>query len=217
MAVSKLVSRSGVTLEVKAYSLIITYTGLTGTFEVGETVTGGTSTATAEIVYVDAANSKLLVASVTGTFQDAETVTGGTSSASATTSGTPANAWFASYVTFGRPKNSIAVSDSRGTQTITDFSTAEDNFFDTITDGRTGSISWTANLVTNDAGYYMADGAFRFNLDSRVKVTTVSRDGTLTKAYEYEGLFSDRSLTFNESGVAETSWTFAVSDEGPFA
>lgn len=217
MAVSKLVSRSGVTLSVKAYGLVITYTGVSGAFEVGETVTGGTSTATGEILYVDTANSKLLIGGVSGTFQDAETITGGTSSASATTSGTPANAWLGSYVTFGRPKNAITITDSRGTQTITDFSTAEDDFFDTITDGRTGSISWTANLVTNDAGYYVADGAYRFNLDSRVKVATVSRDGTLTKNYEFEGVFSERTITLNESGVAETSWSFGISDEGPFA
>jgi len=215
MAVNKLVSRSGVTLSVNAYALSIAYTGLTGTFQVGETVTGGTSAATGTVIYDS--GTVMLVADVTGTFADAETITGGTSSASATTSGTPANSYLASYVAFGRPKSAITISDSRGTQTITDFTTPENDFFDTIADGRTGSISWTANLVTNDAGYYIADGAYKFNLDARVKVSTVSRDGTLTKDYEYEGIFSEQSVTFNESGVAETSWTFNMSDQGPFA
>lgn len=217
MAVGNLVSRSGVTLSLKAYGLIISYTGLSGTFTVGETLTGGTSSATGTIVYVSTSDSEILVADVSGTFQDAETVTGGTSSASATTSGAPANGWLTSYVTFGRPKNSISISDSRGTQTITDFDSAEDDFFDTVTDGRTGSISWTSNHVTTDDGYYVGDGAYTFNLDARVKVATTTRDGATTKDYEYEGIFSDRSITFNESGIAEASWTFNMSDEAPFA
>lgn len=217
MAVSKLVSRSGVTLSVNTYGLKVVYSTLSGTFQVGETVTGGTSSATGVIVYDDTANTTLVLASVTGTFSASETITGGTSSATATVTGTPANGWLAAYVAFGRPKNAISVTDSRGTQTITDFTTPENDFFDTIADGRTGSISWTANLVTNDAGYYVADGAYRYNLDARVKIATVSRDGTLTKDYEYEGIFSEQSVTFNESGVAETSWTFNMSDQGPFA
>lgn len=59
---------------------------ITGTFQYGETVTGGTSSATGtfrgqdgSIVYVDA---------VSGTFQAAETITGGTSSASFTSDST---------------------------------------------------------------------------------------------------------------------------------
>jgi len=166
---------------------------------------------------VDTTNSEILVGGVSGTFQDAETVTGGTSSASATTSGAPADAWMTDYVTFGRPKNSISITDSRGTQTITDFDTPENDFFDTITDGRTGSISWTSNLVTTDDGYYVGDGAYKFNLDARVKVSTETRDGDTSVDYEYEGIFSDRSFTFNESGVAEVSWTFNMSDEAPFS
>lgn len=218
MAVGKLVSRSGVTLSVKAYSLVITYTSLSGgPFTVGETVTGGTSSATGVVVYDAASDTELLVANVSGTFQDAETITGGTSGTTATTSGAPANAWLTSYVTFARPKNSISVSDSRGTQTITDFDTAENDFFDTITDGRTGSISWTSNHVTDDSGYYVGDGAYKYNLDARVKVATTSRDGNLSETYEYEGIFSDRSITFNESGIAEASWTFNMSDEAPFS
>lgn len=68
-------------------------TGTTGVFTAGETITGGTSGATATLVYDTVATMRLK--SVTGTFQAAETVTGGTSGATATVSTTtaPASRW----------------------------------------------------------------------------------------------------------------------------
>lgn len=59
-------------------------TGLTGTYTVGETVTGGTSSATGVVDTWDAARSMLTMRSISGTFQAAETLTGGTSSATST-------------------------------------------------------------------------------------------------------------------------------------
>ena len=59
--------------------------GVTGTFQVGETVTGGTSSATATVVAVSKEADYLLVTIASGTFTAAgETITGGTSSATAT-------------------------------------------------------------------------------------------------------------------------------------
>lgn len=58
---------------------------VTGTFTVGETVTGGTSAATATVVAVSAEGDYLLMSAPTGTFTAAgEAITGGTSSATAT-------------------------------------------------------------------------------------------------------------------------------------
>jgi hypothetical protein len=57
-------------------------------FQVGETITGGTSTDTASIVSIDSSNNYLYLESIDGSFQDAETITGGTSSTTATVSGT---------------------------------------------------------------------------------------------------------------------------------
>lgn len=65
----------------------IVFTGLVGSFVVGETITGGTSSDTAVITEVDAINSRLFLKTISGDFQDAETITGGTSGATATTSG----------------------------------------------------------------------------------------------------------------------------------
>ncbi len=59
--------------------------GGTGTFTVGETITGGTSNVTAEVKSFDAATRTLIVINRSGTFTVPETVTGGTSSASWTT------------------------------------------------------------------------------------------------------------------------------------
>lgn len=57
------------------------HSGGSGTFTVGETVTGGTSSATGTVLFVG--NGFLLV-TPSGTFQAAETITGGSSSATAT-------------------------------------------------------------------------------------------------------------------------------------
>lgn len=64
--------------------VVLTYTGLSGTFSNGETVTGGSSGATG--VLYGQGTGTMLLRSVSGTFQAAETVTGGTSAATATAS-----------------------------------------------------------------------------------------------------------------------------------
>lgn len=56
-----------------------------GPFVVGETVTGGTSSATAKVAWV--ATGHLELVNVSGTFVVGETISGGTSSATATTTG----------------------------------------------------------------------------------------------------------------------------------
>ena len=57
-------------------------TGTSGTFSVGETVTGGTSSATGVIYSLT--SSEMVLYTISGTFQSGETLTGGTSSATAT-------------------------------------------------------------------------------------------------------------------------------------
>ena len=56
-------------------------TGSTGTFVVGETITGGTSAHTATVVAVSAEGDYLLVSSISAALTIGETLTGGTSSA----------------------------------------------------------------------------------------------------------------------------------------
>ena len=69
---------------------MLVYTNvLTTSFQDGETITGGTSGATAKVVNVQAEPKRIYFVDKSGTFQSSETVTGGTSGATATlTSGT---------------------------------------------------------------------------------------------------------------------------------
>tara|TARA_R110002020_G_scaffold114528_1_gene263322 strand:+ start:38 stop:946 length:909 start_codon:yes stop_codon:yes gene_type:complete len=66
-------------------TLTISVGSVSGTFSAGETVTGGTSAATASITSVVSASS-LAVTIPSGTFAASETITGGTSAATATVS-----------------------------------------------------------------------------------------------------------------------------------
>ena len=59
-----------------------TLSSVSGTFVVGETVTGGTSGATGTVKILDG-TTRMYVAVVSGTFTSGETITGGTSSATA--------------------------------------------------------------------------------------------------------------------------------------
>jgi len=61
----------------------ISHGTVTGTFVEGETITGGTSSATGTIVVLE--DESMNVKVLTGTFAEAETITGGTSSATVTT------------------------------------------------------------------------------------------------------------------------------------
>lgn len=118
------------------------------------------------------------------------------------------------YVAFGKPKNSIQVSDSRGTTQITDFSTSATAISQQVSEGRTVGINWTANLVLDDSGYTTAKTGYRNDNIMYVRVAgTDARAVPLTLTLEYRGYFTDFSHTFNEQGVAEVAVTFAASDE----
>ncbi len=69
--------------------LTIPFITPSGAFTAGETVTGGTSGATAVVLEDDGPGTRLLVKTIGGTppFVDAELITGGTSTSTATTSG----------------------------------------------------------------------------------------------------------------------------------
>ena len=64
---------------------MLTYTNvLTQDFTAGEQITGGTSSATAYVVNVQAEPKRMYIVQKSGTFQASETVTGGSSGATAT-------------------------------------------------------------------------------------------------------------------------------------
>jgi len=63
---------------------LITYSGASGAFTLGETVTGGTSGATAVVVSDVSASNYMTLSTVVGTFAVGETITGGISGDTAT-------------------------------------------------------------------------------------------------------------------------------------
>ena len=75
-----------VTLEFELATFDIPIGSISGAYVEGETVTGGTSSATG--IYISNTSLKMIVKTITGTFQSGETLTGGTSSATSTFFGT---------------------------------------------------------------------------------------------------------------------------------
>ncbi|MCK9513753.1 MAG: hypothetical protein M0R28_21360 [Pigmentiphaga sp.] len=122
------------------------------------------------------------------------------------TPGTPDTA-----ISVGRPKGQISINDSRGVQQITDFDTAASAIADQITDGRTVTVSWTSNLVTDDAGLVALETAYNADELVYLKIVATAIDGTTTKTWGYVGFISQLNITLNESGVAEASVSFAAS------
>lgn len=115
-------------------------------------------------------------------------------------------------VKFGRPKGQIQISDSRGTQTITDFETAASAINEQITDGRTAQVSWTANLVVDDAGYELAEELYNADAVAWLKIEATAIDGVTKKVWGFKGFISEFSHTLQESGVAEVSVVFTAAE-----
>jgi hypothetical protein len=115
------------------------------------------------------------------------------------------------YSAFGRVSGSINVSDGRNSVPVSDFDTLFDAIVDQVRDGRTVSLSWTSNLVLDDAGYTLAKAAYENDDDCWVKLVTTDRDEANTETEEFLGGFTQFDRTFNESGVAQGSFTFTVS------
>ena len=74
------------TNEIIAWGAFLNVGVITGTFAIGEVVTGGTSGAVGRILGVDVTNTSLVISTETGTWASGELVTGVTSTATATTS-----------------------------------------------------------------------------------------------------------------------------------
>lgn len=72
-----------------AWGTFLNVGAITGTYTVGEVVTGGTSGAVGRLLSVDTSNTSLVVSTESGTWQSGEVVTGTTSGATSTTSAGP--------------------------------------------------------------------------------------------------------------------------------
>ena len=166
---------------------MLVYTNvLTTSFQDGETVTGGTSGATAKIVNVQAEPKRIYIVSKSGTFQASETVTGGTSGATATlTSGT------VEVNQSGRILVSIFAS----------IPTAGDSLQFNSTDGNAYQIQ-SVSTVT------ISGQAYRVIVFSTSRATAVAADVALTvrKEFSLVRLTGHDFLQVGTGGTDTTNW-----------
>lgn len=121
------------------------------------------------------------------------------------TPGTPDTA-----VSIGSPKGNIRITDGRSTITIDSFDNAIGAFQQQLTDARTGSINFTTNLITNDAGYAALKAAYEADEVGYLKLETESIDGTLEETYGWRVFISQFDHDFTTSGVAECAVTMVI-------
>ena len=166
---------------------MLVYTNvLTTSFQDGETVTGGTSGATAKIVNVQAEPKRIYIVNKSGTFQASETVTGGTSGATATlTSGT------------------VEVNQS-GRVLVSTFATvpaAGDSLQFASTDGNAFQIQSVSTVTISSVAY-------RVIIFSKSRATAVAADVGLTvrKEFSLVRLTGHDFLQVGTGGTDTTNW-----------
>jgi len=210
MAVGELVTRKGVDVATQIRAPKITIGSVSGTFVYGETVTGGTSTATGQVIYVGPTVLQLI--NVTGTFQNAETVTGGTSGATATTGSTLAVGWTGTWLPLARVRDGITLNRSRAVTEVVDFDTDEADFTDKIAGNQSGQASFTINLVPGGKSFQMAEAAMDANLDLALKRVQKDRTETNTRTRYYVGIVTGFNETDSVTDASTVAVTFDVSD-----
>lgn len=212
MATGTLVTRKGVTLSAKIKGTLVDVTSASGDFEYGETVTGGTSSATGVVLFWDDSNSELIVAVTSGTFEDAETITGGTSSATATISGTPSGAWGTAFTELARVRDTFNLSRNREQTSIIDFDTSETDYVDQIAGSQSASADFTINIVPSGTSFQLLEGAMDYNLDVVIKRDQVDRDGNNTRTRYYTGSLTNFSESDNVNDASTVAVTISLSD-----
>jgi len=166
---------------------MLVYTNvLTQSFQDGETITGGTSGATAKVVNVQAEPKRIYIVNKSGTFQASETVTGGTSGATATlTSGT------------------VEVNQS-GRILVSTFATipdAGDSLQFNSTDGNAFQIQSVSTVTISSVAY-------RVLVFSTSRATAVAADVGLTvrKEFSLVRLTGHDFLQVGTGGTDTTNW-----------
>ena len=139
------------------YDDVLPISGETGTFVIGETVTGGTSSATGVIAKVF--SDGLVLTTITGTFSANETITGGTSSATATVAGALTNhAEVMPGVAFSEVFDFIPEEGQYALVVTVDGEIAE-KYFVSFTPGTldvTGTNIYIEDLLLNQSNYILA-------------------------------------------------------------
>lgn len=212
MAVGELVTRKGVTFSAKIRTTTIQVTGASGTFEYGETVTGGTSSATGKVAYYSASDSEIQLFDVSGTFDASETLTGGTSGATASADGAASTAYGTSWVTIARVRDSFNLSRTRPVTEIVDFDSDEAEFTDKIAGNQSANVAFTINLVPGGTSFQLLEAAMDDNMDIAVKRVQTDREADDTRTRYYVGVVSNFSETDSVTDASTVAVTIELSD-----
>ncbi len=180
---------------------------VTGTFTVGETVTGGTSSATATVLAVSAEGDYLLVGAPTGTFTAAgEALTGGSSGATATLG---VNASTVYGHEFKAPQSSLP------TFTVEFGFDNEAYRYTGVRFNSLNSIAQSDNIITAAIGF-MARAEFKH---ARVTAVTVAGSTKTISVDQTTGLVAtDNIKIFRPSTGAfvESNTVSSITNEGAF-
>ena len=166
---------------------MLTYTNVLSTqFTDGEQITGGTSSATAYVVNVQAEPKRIYIVSKSGTFQSGETVTGGSSGATATLTG------------------GTVESNQSGRILVATFGvlpTAGDSLQFDSTDGNAFQIQSVSSVTANSVVY-------RVLVFSTSRATPVAADVGLTvrKEFSLVRLTGHDFLQVGTGGTDTTNW-----------
>jgi hypothetical protein len=202
------------------YSLY--YETHTGDFVLGETVSGGTSLATATVVSWDPEDEELIVTGITGgPFTDGETLTGGTSAAT-TTIDTAYD-----YLTWLHDTDDLdcvwATETTAGVQTIyfgADYGNAFEGVWrlvSTATAGVGRTYTWNFPTATQDGTTFDAEtvnSLFFFDALTGVAGTDngiyVTSDGIAWAAMTGSGTDSFYNFAYSNSDLASTGYLYSV-------
>lgn len=180
---------------------------VTGTFTVGETVTGGTSSATATVLAVSAEGDYLIVGAPTGTFTAAgETITGGTSSATATLG---VNASTVYGHEFKAPQSSLP------TFTVEFGFDNEAYRYTGVRFNALNSIAQADNIVTAAIGF-MARAEFKH---ARVTAVTTAGSTKTISVDQTTGLVATDSIKIfrpSTGAFVESNTISSITNEGAF-
>lgn len=176
------------------------YDNSSGTFTNGETITGGTSAATA--IVVSKTSSVFTLRAIIGTFQNNEQVTGGTSGKTADVNGTVTYFDFeeSEVITGGTGGATATVLSADGTTLdLSDISGIFQN-----NELITGSVSAATALANGVVAYAQTGGYYILKVDGAADLVLerlVQQDGTVTtsmtiyRGTELKGSFTDVRIT----------------------
>lgn len=119
-------------------------------------------------------------------------------------------------VSIGSPKGNIRITDGRSTITVDSFDAAIGAFQQQLTDARTGQVSFTTNLIPDDAGYTALKTAYEADQPGYLQITGESIDGTATVELGFKVFISQFDHDFNTTNVAECAVTVVIDSTHEF-